>query len=574
MRRQTVRGQAVRGQAVRGETVRGQADGGGAGLHRQLGLTGLTFISLGSVIGSGWLLGALTAAEAAGPASVVSWAIAGALATLLALVYAELGAAYPVAGGTARYPRLVLGPLGGFVAGWVAWIPAVALAPLEITAALSYLDHVSAGLVDDDGTLTRAGLALAAAALLVFTVVNLLGVRWLARTTTVTVGWKVLVPVVTVVALTATAFHPANFQAGGGFAPFGARGVFAALPAGVVFSLQGFEQAVQMGAEAKRPHRDLPRAIIVATLAGTALYFLLQVAFLGTVDPGRLAAGWSRPLGAGDYGPFATLATSLGLGWLAILLYIDAVVSPGGTALIYLGTSARLSYSLARTQGLPAALARLDRRGVPIVSVLLAAALGMVVLLPFPSWQKLVRLISSATFVMYGFAPVCLAVLRRADPERPRPYRLPAARILAPLGFAAANLVIYWAGWRTNRALFAAIAVGLAVFGGYRVTRPAGRRADLEWRAAWWIGPWLGGLAVLSWLGQFSGRGVLPFWVDLALVASFSLAVFATAVRAAASTGVGRRQVEIARIQAPDAAGGATAGATITAALGDRPPGR
>ncbi|KJE20408.1 amino acid/polyamine/organocation transporter, APC superfamily [Frankia torreyi] len=557
----------------------GAGGAGGARLHRQLGLAGLTFISLGSVIGSGWLLGALTAAEVAGPASVVSWAIAGALVALLALVYAELGAAYPVAGGTARYPQLVLGPLGGFVAGWVAWIPAVALAPLEVTAALSYLDHRFPGLVDDDGTLTRSGLALAAAALIVFTAVNLLGVRWLARTNTVTVGWKVLVPAVTVVALTATAFHPANFQAGGGFAPFGAKGVFTALPAGVVFSLQGFEQAVQMGAEAKRPHRDLPRAIIVATLAGTALYFLLQVAFIAAVEPARLAAGWSRPLGTGDYGPYATLATNLGLGWLAILLYIDAVVSPGGTALIYLGTSARLSYSLARTRSLPAVLARLDRRGVPIVSVLLAAAVGMVVLLPFPSWQNLVRLVSSATFVMYGFAPVCLAVLRRADPDRFRPYRLPAARILAPLGFAAANLVIYWAGWRTNQKLFAAIAVGLAVFGGYQATRPAGRRPDLEWRAAWWIAPWLGGLAVLSWLGQFGGRGVLPFWVDLAVVAGFALVVFAAAVRAAVSTGVGRRRVEIARIQTSDAAGGETGGGEIEGAEneaipGHGPPGR
>ncbi|WP_261555739.1 APC family permease [Frankia tisae] len=528
-------------------------DAGGARLHRQLGLAALTFISLGSVIGSGWLLGALTAAQAAGPASIVSWVIAGALVALLALVYAELGAAYPVAGGTARYPRLALGPLGGFVAGWVAWIPAVALAPLEVTAALSYLDHEFPGLVDNDGTLTRGGLVLAAAAMVVFTVVNLLGVRWLARVNTVTVVWKVLVPIITIVALTAVAFHPANFTAGGGFAPAGAKGVFAALPAGVVFSLQGFEQAVQMGAEAKRPHRDIPRAIIIATLAGTALYFLLQVTFIATLDPARLAGGWAQPLGAGDYGPYATLATHLGLGWLATLLYLDAVVSPGGTALVYIGTSARLSYSLARARGLPAALARLDRRGVPIGSVLLAAAVGMVVLLPFPSWQNLVRLISSATFVMYGFAPVCLAALRRADPDRLRPYRLPAARILAPVTFAAANMIVYWSGWRTNQKLFLTIAVGLAVFGGYRATRPATERPDLEWRAAWWIAPWLGGLAVISWLGQFGGRGVIPFWADFVIVAAFSGAVFAAAVRAVLPAGAQRRLGEIEEIEEIDA---------------------
>jgi amino acid permease len=72
-------------------------------LHRSVGLTSLMFISLGSIIGSGWLLGALTAAKAAGGASLISWLVAGVIIILLALVHAELGAAYPLAGGTARF---------------------------------------------------------------------------------------------------------------------------------------------------------------------------------------------------------------------------------------------------------------------------------------------------------------------------------------------------------------------------------------------------------------------------------------------------------------------------------------
>src|SRR4051794_23546939 len=65
-------------------------------LQRSVGFYGLMFVSLGSIIGSGWLLGALNAAETAGPASIISWAIAAAMLSVLALVYAELGAAYPV----------------------------------------------------------------------------------------------------------------------------------------------------------------------------------------------------------------------------------------------------------------------------------------------------------------------------------------------------------------------------------------------------------------------------------------------------------------------------------------------
>jgi len=507
-------------------------------LRRHIGLVGLTFVSLGSIIGSGWLLGALTAAQAAGPASIVSWMLAGVLVTVLALVHAELGAAYPVAGGTARFTHLAFGPAAGFVAGWAAWLQAVALAPIEVEAALSYLNNKVHGLVHPDGTLPGVGLAVGVAALLLFTIVNLLGVRWLAETNAVTVVWKVLIPVLTVGALITVAFRPGNFHAGGGFAPYGVKGVFAALPAGVVFALQGFEQAVQLGGEARDPRRHLARAIIMATLIGTTLYLLLELAFIGSLDPAQIAHGWLHPVGPGDYGPYATLATNLGLGWLATLLYIDAVISPGGTALVYLGTSSRLSYSLGRTHYLPGGLDRLDRRGTPVVSVVLAFVVGLLMFLPFPSWQNLVSLISSATFVMYAFAPVSLIVLRRADPRRPRPYRLPAAGVLAPAGFVAANLIVYWAGWRTNQKLLLALGVGIGLFVvtlllNYGSGRLSGHRATLAWRAGRWVPPWLGGLGLISWLGQYRGRGVIPFWADLAVVTVFSLIVFAYAVRCA-----------------------------------------
>jgi amino acid transporter len=92
----------------------------GAQLQRSVGFWGLTFISLGSIIGSGWLLGALSAAVVAGPASLVSWVIGAGILTVLALTYAELGGSYPVSGGAARYPYFAFGALGGFAAGWPA----------------------------------------------------------------------------------------------------------------------------------------------------------------------------------------------------------------------------------------------------------------------------------------------------------------------------------------------------------------------------------------------------------------------------------------------------------------------
>ena len=111
-------------------------------LKRSVGFWGLMFVSLGSIIGSGWLLGALNAAEAAGPASILSWLLAAGMLTLLALVYAELGAAYPVAGGGARFPYYSHGPIAGFTAGWASWLQAVFIAPIEVLAAITYVNSV------------------------------------------------------------------------------------------------------------------------------------------------------------------------------------------------------------------------------------------------------------------------------------------------------------------------------------------------------------------------------------------------------------------------------------------------
>src|SRR3981189_2903917 len=99
-------------------------------------------VSLGSIIGSGWLLGALNAAQVAGPASILSWILAAAMLSLLALVYAELGAAYPVAGGGARMSYYSHGPIAGFTAGWAAWLQAVFIAPIEVLAAIKYTNRV------------------------------------------------------------------------------------------------------------------------------------------------------------------------------------------------------------------------------------------------------------------------------------------------------------------------------------------------------------------------------------------------------------------------------------------------
>src|SRR5204862_3281348 len=188
------------------------------------------------------------------------------------------------------------------------------------------------------------------------------------------------VPVLAIAVVAWLQFKPANFHAGGGFMPFGFHGVFAALTGGVVFALQGFEQAVQLAGEARNPKRDLSRAILTAMAIGAVLYSLLQIVMIGGLDPRNIVKGWTQPLGTdpSDYGAWYTLALAIGAGWLAKVLLVDAIISPAGTGVVYVGTSARLSYALGEEREMPAALARTNKRGVPMVSILLGAVVGCV----------------------------------------------------------------------------------------------------------------------------------------------------------------------------------------------------
>ena len=513
------------------------AGSGSTRLHRDVGFWGMTAFSLGSIIGSGWLLGALTAASVAGAASLISWILAAFMLALLALVHAELGGAYFVAGGTARFPHFAFGSLTGFTGGWMSWLQAVPVAPIETEASLSYLAHISwvhshVHILHTNGTLTGSGLILGTVFMVVFTIINLVGVRFLSNTNSIAVAWKTAIPLLTVVVLLTTTFHSSNFKAGGGFAPFGAHGIFAALPAGVVFALEGFEGAIQMAGEARKP-RDIPRAVLTATGIGTVIYLLLEVAFIGALAPHNLLHGWASPVGAGDFGPFATLATVAGAGWLAATLYIDAVVSPAGAGLTYISESARLTYAMGKQRDLPTRLARTSLRGIPVTSVILAFVIGELCFLPFPSWQSLVGLITSANAIMYGFAPPSLHALRRRDPDRNRPYKIPWLRVTCPAAFVSANLIVYWSGWSADWKIAVALAVGYVLFTITRARIPAAERRPLSWRGSSWIWPWLGGLLIIDKLGQYGGTDLIPFWWDIVVVILFSIVVYIIAIHVA-----------------------------------------
>jgi amino acid transporter len=496
----------------------------GEGLDRGIGFLGLLWSSVGSIIGSGWLFGALVAATVAGPSALIAWIIASIIVILLALVHAELGGLFPVSGGTSRFPHYAFGGFAGVTFGWASYLQAATTAPIEVLAVIQYLSTArwAHDFYRSNGTLSGHGIIAAVILMALFVVLNLVGIRWLTRANNAITSWKVVIPVFTIIVLVATHFHIGNFTAGGGFFVHGSaiKSILISIPTGgIVFALLGFEQAVQLGGEAANPARDLPRAVILSILIGAGIYILLQVAFIGSISPhllasqhtwGNLGATNTNPsVVALNAGPFYTVTRVAGLAWLAFILRLDAVICPFGSGLIYSATTSRISFALARNGYVPDQFQRTSRRHVPVFGVLFATAIGLLFLLPFPSWSKLVGIATSSSVLMYAAAPLSLAALRKTKPDLPRVYRLPAVRVLAPLSFVCATWIIYWSGWQTLTTLMVAMLIGYVLVGLSSVLRLNADAPKMDWRAARWILPYFAGLLVISYFGGFGSGGIV-----------------------------------------------------------------
>jgi amino acid transporter len=540
-----------------------------------MGLLGATWSSLTSIIGSGWLFAGLGAAAAAGAAAIYGWLIGAVAVIILALVHCELGGMFPVAGGTARFPHLAFGSVAGTSFGFFSWLQAVTVAPIEVYAVLQYgsyywqntnnptaqWSNLFAG-----GRATDLGFVMALVLMALFTAVNFLAVKWLAQVSNYIMWWKLAVPVLTIIVFFFY-FKSANFTAGaagngngnGGFLPFGVKALFGAIPgAGIVFSYLGFEQADQLAGEIKNPQKNLPRAIITATLIGCAVYILAQIVIIAAIPSDLLTHGFSgisaiaadtknslshNATAVAAY-PFAAVAALLGLKWLSDILHLDAFISPAGTAIIYETSTSRIGYGLGRNRYYPRWVQWTDSRGVPWISLLAAFVFGIIFLLPFPSWQALVGLVTGASVLMYAGAPLSLSAFRGQLPDHVRPYRVRGAIWFSPLAFIVANMIIYWSGFPVIWKLGVCIVIGYAIIGLFRLLHIWGVHVfdgdppPLDWWSAQWLPVYLIGMGIISWLGQYPDAAVvspgaapintdtIPFGWDMLIVAVFSLAIF------------------------------------------------
>ncbi|GAA5238966.1 hypothetical protein BMMON2_17880 [Burkholderia mallei] len=318
-------------------------DAGHGKFKKQLSLTDLTFIGLGAIFGSGWLFAASHVSTIAGPAGILSWLLGGFAVLLLGIVYCELGAALPRAGGVVRYPVFSHGPLLGYLMGAITLIAFSSLIAIEVVAARQYAAAWFAGLtVEGSGNPTTLGWLVQAALLCFFFYLNYSSVKTFAKANNVISVFKFVVPLAVIVVLFAF-FKPANLTLHG-FAPFGMPGVEMAVSAGgIIFAYLGLTPIVSVASEVRDPQRTIPIALILSIVLSTLIYVLLQLAFLGGIPSAMLAGGW-----------------------LAYMVVADAMISPSGCGNIYMNATPRVVYGWAKTGTFFKVFARVDEAsGIP-----------------------------------------------------------------------------------------------------------------------------------------------------------------------------------------------------------------
>jgi APA family basic amino acid/polyamine antiporter len=339
------------------------------------------------------------------------WVLGGAYALLCASSMAELAAAIPRSGGQYNYSRRAIGEYAGFVVGWSDWLSTcgtnavVAIVIGEYSAAL-----ISA--------LAGRETIIAVAVLLCFAVLQWRGVKWGSSTQLVTAVLKTTAFVVLVLAcflLGGPAHHAAAAASAPGPALPGGWLLAVALVVGlqqVIYTVDGWDGVIYFGEEVKEPGRDIPRAIFGSVFSIMAIYLLLNAAVL-YVLPMSDISGNIFALGAaankifGRYGDVIVRSIMI----VSLLSCINAC-QMFCTRILYAMSSDGLFFKRA---------SRVNAGGTPVTALLLSTIVGIIFVLG--SFERVIAMLSFFFVANYTLSYTSLFILRKREPELPRPYR-------------------------------------------------------------------------------------------------------------------------------------------------------
>ncbi len=450
-------------------------------LKRVLGPLNLTFLGIGTIIGTGiFVLTGQAAAQFAGPGIMISFVITGVLCALVALCYAELAAAIPVSGSAYSYSYASGGEFLAWIMGLLLLLEYGIAASTVAVGWSGYLVSLFGDLgVHIPGALTAGrGVAVtdaitgaptgetgffnlpAVIALLAVTALLVAGVSESAMVNNIIVLIKVSVVIAfIVIGARFVDFHRwsplippqvpppppgsdmslwgqisralADVVTANNTSRFGVGGVIAGA-ARIFFAYLGFEAVSTAGAEAKNPKRDMPIGIISSLAICTLLYILTAGVLVGVAPYTSL----NNPA------PIATAVNQMGLGWFAVLVKLGALCGLSSVMLVLLYGQTRIFYAMAKDGLLPPVFARVHGRlKTPWINTLLVGAIAA-------AFAGVLGIGDLSNYTNVGtlaaFAIVCVTVLylRASHPNIERPFKTPLFPIVPLLGAAMCALLL------------------------------------------------------------------------------------------------------------------------------------
>ena len=448
-------------------------------LRKRLGRRDLIGFGVGIVIGTGiFTLTGVEAKNHAGPAVVLSFAIAGAVSLLAALCYAELASSVPAAGSAYTYAYATIGELAAWIIGWDLVLEFALGAAVVARGWSSYLQNLfdlPAAVFGETSDVNLGAVAI----VVVLGVVAVVGIRESAWVTNVLVAVKVAICIFIVVAgafyVKAHNWHPFVPAAQGadpsvhgagrpliqvlfGVAPsaFGFAGVLTAA-AVVFFAYSGFEAVANLGEETRRPARDLPQGLLGTLALATVLYVGVSLIVTGMVHYSKLNEG----------SPLASAFDSVGAGWAGTLVSIAAVCGLTSVTLVDIVTMSRIGFAMARDGLLPPGIATISPRfGTPAaltagITVVVMALAGLV------SLSTLADLVSIGTLFAFLLVSVAVPILRRTRPDLARPFRVPLSPLIPVLSALACLYLMLNLSVETWLRFAVWLVIGLVVYLGY-----------------------------------------------------------------------------------------------------------
>ncbi len=402
------------------------------GLLRALTLFDATALVVGTVIGSGVFLvpaEIARAVHATGPMLAV-WIVGGFFTLLGAMSLAELGAAIPQAGGLYTFIGRAFGPMAGFLCGWMLFTVATSGSIATLAAALPiYIGGFVA-------LSPAAAKLLGIAAIALFTAINLFGVRRGAVAQNVLTALKVsgLAAMVAAVFFLPAPPRPPAVPTGAVAGGFTVAAFGTALVA-VLWAYEGWHDVTFIAGEMRSPQRDFPRGLIGGTLVVITLYLAANLAYLHVLTPGEIAASPRVALEA-----IRRVAGETGgrLLTVAILCSILGAMN----ALVLAGP--RAYYQMARDGLLFERFGRVHPRWrTPAEAILLQGLWSAVLVLFIGGFAQLFTYVIFGGWIFYALAVGGVVVLRRKEPDLPRPFRVPGYPGVPLLFVAGAAFLVF-----------------------------------------------------------------------------------------------------------------------------------